>query len=108
MNQSKVGFRSRLKYVVDDLEMKLGRGVPDRVIAERSGISRVTLSTWMKPYMVIERLDFGVLQAVIHAVEEIAADEGVKIILTPKDLIEFVGFADSPNKIEGLPVGLAF
>lgn len=105
MDKPKVGFRSRLKYVVDNLTVQMGHGIQQMDIAERAGVSRVTLSAWMKPYVVIERLDFGVLHSIMKAVEEIAKDEGIDIALTPEDLIEFVGF---PNKIEGLPMGMAY
>lgn len=103
MNQPTIGFRSRLKYVVDNLTVQLGHGIQQMDIADRAGISRVTLSTWMKPYAVVGRLDFGVLHSIIKAVEEIAADEGVEITLAPEDIVEFVGFA--PNKIEAQPMG---
>lgn len=105
MNQPRVGFRSRLKSVVDSLTVELGHGVQQMDIAQRAGISRVTLSAWMKPYVVMERLDMATLYSIMQAVKEIASEEGVTLALAPDDIIEFVGFGDLPNKIEALPVG---
>lgn len=107
VNQPTIGFRSRLKYVVDNLTVELGHGIQQFDIAQRAGISRVTLSAWMKPYVVMGKLDLATLNSLIQAVKDIASEEGVTLKLAPEDIIEFVGFPDSSNKIERLSVGLA-
>lgn len=99
------GISSRLKYVVDALEAELKQPIDGTVIAKKAGISRATIYTYMKPYETMLRIDIKTLLAIAKALEEIAVENGVEgFRVYPEDLVQFVGWTRSINKIEGLPM----
>ena len=42
-------LRSRLKYLIADMEAREGRRISQKEIAERTGLAEMTVSRWMSP-----------------------------------------------------------
>jgi DNA-binding Xre family transcriptional regulator len=52
VNSEKSGgviVRSRLKYLITDLETKIGKRIQQKEIAEKTGLREATISRWMSP-----------------------------------------------------------
>jgi hypothetical protein len=93
-----IGFQSHLKLRVVDIEKKLGRKITQVELAEASGLSRPTISMWMKPYEVMDKVDGAILYSIIVGLEKIAHSAGMHLQLKPEDIIEIVRMDDAINK----------